>query len=814
MSCPCDETVWPPPLLIPAGLSDLPRQRFVFAELRRALLERAKNQPALSEWRARSKDDYGVMWLELWAYVGELLSLYDKAIADESYVRTAKLRPSLRRLLELLGYVPAPAVASTVELALIADGRQPVELASGTGFRSGAFDGNPPQVFELVAPHSIHPNLNRWPVVTPTATLLTGELDSLLLSPQTANVAVDDVVLVELSAANADAFVRKVVAVERIVDDANRRVVKVTLDRPVDAGSGKPVTGVQLRKAGRRVSLKTPESVGADGPSWGLNIAFLFSLGGFPWYLTLDNQYRSIHAGERVLLTHAGETRWITVGRRVDGKWTLEPASSTNAITIDIQGTSDDVTVPAQTIPAVKATFSVIETPDDVDSPSRKASPSSPNWFGNVAAADLSVGIELVSCGKVLGPALRSVLATDPLILKGAKEPINSSASTSRVMLRDDEQRAVVFAGGIDLANAQLTVDAGAAWSPALAAPLEAFGNIVTAVRGESVRGEVLGSGDATLEQQSFKLAKKPLTYVTLAGADNAAGVASTLRVWVDGLQWSEVQSFFGCGPDAKVYIVRQDDEGASIVTFGDGVRGARLPSGVDNVVATYRFGAGAACPPAGSITQMVEPVPGLAQVLSPVAAGGGADAESAASIRTLAPRSALLLGRAISLEDFEVAARATPGVVTARADWSWENVRQRPLLKVWVVAGPGVAQTVAARLLAISEPDTPIDCAAASAVPATLTIDVELDPARVDADVLASAEAALLGEDGWLLPAQLGIDRPLLRSRLVAQLLSIPGVSGVRGLHWNGSPFTGYGVAPGVGSYFELASSTTLTGS
>ncbi len=148
MSCPCDQPTTPSVLAIQAGLDDLPRQLFTFAELKRAMLDRAALQSALADWRARASDDYGVLWLELWAYVGELLSLYDKAIADESYVRTAKLRPSLRRLLELLGYVPRPAVAATVELAVLADGSAPVTLPVGTGFRSGGFGSEPPQVFE------------------------------------------------------------------------------------------------------------------------------------------------------------------------------------------------------------------------------------------------------------------------------------------------------------------------------------------------------------------------------------------------------------------------------------------------------------------------------------------------------------------------------------------------------------------------------------------------------------------------------------------------------------------------------------------
>jgi hypothetical protein len=104
---------------------------------------------------------------------------------------------------------------------------------------------------------------------------------------------------------------------------------------------------------------------------------------------------------------------------------------------------------------------------------------------------------------------------------------------------------------------------------------------------------------------------------------------------------------------------VRQDDRGDSWVTFGDGVRGARLPSGAGNVVASYRFGAGAASPPAGSVNQLARPVPGLASVGAALAPGGGADAEPAESLRELAPRSALLLG---ARSDRDMGAARRPG--------------------------------------------------------------------------------------------------------------------------------------------------------
>ena len=79
------------------------------------------------------------MLVELWAYTGELLSIYDQAIANESYVRTAVLRPSLRTLIDLLGYRPRPATAAVVELGAIVDGNRPVTFPAGTAFRSSAF---------------------------------------------------------------------------------------------------------------------------------------------------------------------------------------------------------------------------------------------------------------------------------------------------------------------------------------------------------------------------------------------------------------------------------------------------------------------------------------------------------------------------------------------------------------------------------------------------------------------------------------------------------------------------------------------------
>ncbi|HEX6324503.1 MAG TPA: baseplate J/gp47 family protein, partial [Vicinamibacterales bacterium] len=281
---------------------------------------------------------------------------------------------------------------------------------------------------------------------------------------------------------------------------------------------------------------------------------------------------------------------------------------------------------------------------------------------------------------------------------------------------------------------------------------------------------------------------------------------ASTLAVYVEGLRWTEVDTFFGAGPDDQIYLARQRDDGTTVVTFGDGVSGARLPTGIDNVVATYRFGAGAVAPPAFSIKQIVKPRPGLRTVVNPVAAAGGADAEVEESLRTRAPRTALLLGRAVSIQDFEAAAAAVDGVRAASAEWRWDVRRLRPVVQIRYIGAAGVEALVSQRVRAISDPSTPIDLAQAVAVPARLGIEVLTDPRRDSATVISAVRALLLAPGtGLLAPERVGIGRALFRSHILHAVLSVTGALAVRAITFDGDPFIDFGKTPGPGAYFDF---------
>ena len=106
-ACDCDQ---PERLVlnIPAGLDALPRQLWAFPQVREALLRRVGTKAALTGWQARGERDLGRMWLEMWAYVADVLNFYDERIANESYLRTAVLHTSIRRHLELLGFIKTP----------------------------------------------------------------------------------------------------------------------------------------------------------------------------------------------------------------------------------------------------------------------------------------------------------------------------------------------------------------------------------------------------------------------------------------------------------------------------------------------------------------------------------------------------------------------------------------------------------------------------------------------------------------------------------------------------------------------------------
>ncbi|QHC25866.1 putative baseplate assembly protein [Streptomyces sp. GS7] len=211
-------------------------------------------------------------------------------------------------------------------------------------------------------------------------------------------------------------------------------------------------------------------------------------------------------------------------------------------------------------------------------------------------------------------------------------------------------------------------------------------GNVVPATHGES-RDEAIGSGDAARINQTFALWQSPLTWLPAA---NPLGATPQLEIRVDGLLWHAVDSLAGRGPRERVYVTGTTAGGTSrssgaenggsrtTVTFGDGVHGARLPTGHDNVRARYRFGTGrAANVAAGRITQAITRPLGVTGVTNPQPATGGADADGPALTRRTIPLAVSALDRLVSLADYEDFARSRAGIGRAAAREVYDGRRQ-----------------------------------------------------------------------------------------------------------------------------------------
>ena len=248
LNCPCDKYDFPRVLSIPAGLSHFRRQIATFPEFRRAMLREISNRRALINWKARDKEDLGIMLLEMWAYVCHSLSFYDEVLAQEVYIRTSNLRPSIRKLVNIIGYLPNPAISSEVRLTTLADGKTEVKLPAGTAFRSAAFDDENPQVFELEEDRIIHPFTNSWKV-KPDYKGIIKESGCLYIKPYT-EIAEGSLVFIQYNS-NQNSVVR-VNLIEPVICKGNQRALKLTF---------KPATNIEKDSKLSEIKIYTTTSI-------------------------------------------------------------------------------------------------------------------------------------------------------------------------------------------------------------------------------------------------------------------------------------------------------------------------------------------------------------------------------------------------------------------------------------------------------------------------------------------------------------------------------------------------------------------------
>lgn len=766
MACTCD-THDCNGLGIAAGLPAIPRAIGTFADWRTSLLGAIGREPLLDAWRARDRADFGVMLTEMFAYMGDVTSFYDMQTCNAAYLGTASDPAQVRALIGLLGYKPRPGLGASVWLSAQADGVRPVTIPQGTAFRSGAFAGSPPQVFEAQQSETVEPRINRLAVDRVPANALPSPLTGLPVVASSLRAGSGTLVVI---AAPGGLVATRIAQTAAMALRIRRAVTFVEFAAAVTPPSGATFANTRLLRGGARCGVWKHAAVSGDP-------AVLAGA-------TLALEARvPIQAGDIVAFEAGG----VLTARRVIS---ASEAQFTVLAGLTSTLTDSDNKVSKLVSPAVMAGTTTIT----LDSALPYAEADLPGLVVHYAMADAAT----------LHAPLKDTLASgDPLHMPGLVDP--PRMAVTHLALEDTHGEAVVTSGTLDAASRSATLSDTPVWPQQLVQPVTLYGNTFLATRGESVHGEVIGTGNAALPLQSFRLRKKPLTYLAAA---NAAGRVSTLVIHVGGVAWREASSFYGQPADAQVYVVRHDADGETDIDFGGAMR---LPTGAQ-VVADYRFGAGSAVPPADSVKQLARPIAKLRSVRNVLPAFGGADAEAAGEIRTRGPASALLLGRAISLVDIAAAAAQTSGVRSARAVWAWDKTGQRPAAVVRYIGDPQLATPIRAALRALAEDDAPITVISAAAQSARLDVDITVSPDYV-ADAVAAAvgkalfaPAGLPGTGGLLRPEQLGPDSTLFASVVIRAIMEVPGVTALRALSFDGTPFGDVARVPAAGAYFDFA--------
>lgn len=166
-----------------------------FTGYRDALFQYASR--TFPEWTSRSPADFGVVMVELFAYMGDISSFYQDRIADEAFLSTATQRSSVVSIASTLGYTPYNALAAigSVTFQTLANQTADVVVPAGTRLITAFnFDLDRPIIFETDADVTV-PNSGGVAAVTVTEGVTQGSRQISLanISGSSDTVTVEDI---------------------------------------------------------------------------------------------------------------------------------------------------------------------------------------------------------------------------------------------------------------------------------------------------------------------------------------------------------------------------------------------------------------------------------------------------------------------------------------------------------------------------------------------------------------------------------------------------------------------------------------------
>ena len=752
-------TPTPPPRENPPGQPAIRYRTGDWAAFRAAMIARLPAQTAsngtrpLSALSARDPADPTIALVDATACALDVLTFYQERHLNEGFLGTARERLSLVMMARALGYEPGPGVAASGYLAFttspLATGA--IEVPPGTAAMALPEGSSPPPVLETVEALEARARWNAIPIVRRQrlTTLAVGD-GHIWVDGVDTRAKVGDGVLIygtaRLNHANSERWdFRRLAAVEI---DATHGQTRLVFERGLgDPQTAPPETVVEVLVFRNRASV-----FGYNAPDW----------------LTQSDQ--------------AQLTAWWAAGRSmkgvpkdgVDGRTRLlskaDPVMEWPdfGLAEGAGGVITHVDLDREYPGILPGSWVVLVDPYSVEAfEVLQASPRSRADYGLTAKV---TRLELEGEHVRRFGRRATTVRFEPESFQRVGEPDLTPVTGATVSVAGDfgdlAQRMVAFYGpvtGEDTPQGEvvrvtsahvnggettLTVDPPLSNSYVRAA-VTLNANLARATHGQTAPVEVLGSGNAAQPFQRFVLKGRPLTHVS--SPDDPRGIASALTIRVGGVEWTQVPYLYGQAPDARVYALRHELDGSTIVEFGDGISGARLPTGSENVVASYRTGLGIAGEVAAGRASLLTRRPaGIDSVTNPAAFSGSADAESPDALRINAPRTVLTLDRLVSLQDYEDFARAFAGIGKVLAVALWAGQRRLVHLTVGSSSGHALAATdplLQDLLLALRQYQDPVhQVAVDSYTPRYFGVDAALliDAAYARDAVDAAARSAL----------------------------------------------------------------------
>jgi hypothetical protein len=830
--CPCDSAA-PPAITNLPNLSQVSFRAGDFNSFRSALLTPLLNPPgqppleqSLGAWQSGvdtnpSVVDLAVMMVEWWAYLADILTFYNERIANEDYLQTAILPETPANLIAILGYRPRPTIGAVGTLAALVTPSvlpgQTVTLPARLQFQSKPGPGGAPQTFELSAATTIGPpglvptipppnliaNLGRYLWLNDESIIESGALSGLLKYVYESHV-----------------LTSSAIAAEHIDHDM---ALTSTLYGILVQGSVTSVSNGTMLLLGTRddtvaatlITLQGPPVV-QPAPGGGKQTVLTFTAATTPDMTMTASNARLRTAGQTAALWTANSGAFDNSGSQTvvhmasvvrqirPNDWVVFSAPSLGfsqliqvSQTADVFGDATSAGAPGSIPSTDKTPIPLLHTMLTLD--------GTLSSLGSNSASYVSVLFGWVEVGTLVDqpPALWDGTAPTLQAVQPATFPMQSSTPILLLDSNGNGQAATGNADATNLLSVLWPTGTTPPLSPVLQPPINVYYNLLPVTCGKTVANEVLGSGDATAAGQTFKLSKSPVTYLTVG-----VTYASTIVLTVNGQPWSEVLNFYNQPANAQVFVTREDSNQNTWVSFGDGVNGARLTTGTNNVVATYRIGGGASSPPANNLTVIAQSYPGLQSIVNPVAVTGGSDPDPAGLLKEYAPRSVLAFGRAVSVFDYQALAAQAPRVTMAAATWSWDENNARGSVTVYVAGELNVATSVQTSLSAAGDPNRPVTVLTATEVVVTLTFTI-VYTAGMDSGAIATAVQTALCDPtlGLFSPPQIAIGQGLFDSQIEAACLAVSGVVAITGSQFtiNGTLDTEPLHSPGEGAYFSL---------